>query len=254
MGFAGLAGVMGFVAVWFVWAGVVKPIRNLLTATDGYARGDLSYRIPPGAMGELGTLASAMNRMAEELYETQARMGEMNAGLEMLVVQRTQALKDANIGLTTALAAAESANQAKSAFLAGMSHELRTPLNAIIGFAEMMQNEIFGPLGAEQYKNYAQDINVSGVHLLALIQDILDFSNMETGAFVLEKKPVELPAILQECSARFSEKAARGNLSLQVEVEENLPVLHADTARLQQVILKLADNAIKFTPSGAGLD
>ncbi|MFZ2008119.1 MAG: ATP-binding protein [Stellaceae bacterium] len=142
---------------------------------------------------------------------------------------------------------AESANQAKSQFLANMSHELRTPLNAIIGFSEVISAALFGPLDA-RYRDYAQDIHGSGHHLLRIINDLLDLSKVEAGRLELRDTPVPIATIFETCRRMVAERAAMGSVTLDVRPTD-LEV-SADELRLEQVLLNLASNAVKFTPAG----
>lgn len=144
---------------------------------------------------------------------------------------------------------AEEANLAKSEFLANMSHELRTPLNAINGFSEIMQSELFGPLGNPKYKDYVDDILGSGQHLLELIEDVLDMSKIEIGRVKLEPGNVELERILKECARLVGKRANDTNVSLQIAVG-HAPTAFADQRAVKQVVLNLLSNAIKFTPEG----
>jgi len=145
---------------------------------------------------------------------------------------------------------AELANRAKTEFLANMSHELRTPLNAIIGFAEVMEREVFGPLGSRRYRDYATDIRDSGLHLLNLINDILDVSKAEAGRIDLEDAVVKLEVVLR-ASIRFVEERARhSGVAIALPPLESLPVIRADERRLKQVMINLLSNAVKFTPPG----
>ncbi|GJL95322.1 MAG: hypothetical protein DHS20C05_17270 [Hyphococcus sp.] len=144
---------------------------------------------------------------------------------------------------------AEEASRSKSEFLANMSHELRTPLNAINGFSEVMQSELYGPLGDEKYKEYISDILSSGKHLLELIDNILDMSKIEAGRVSLEPKQVELEKLLNE-SVRFVEKrASDAGVKLNASVA-HAPAVWADARAVKQVTLNLLSNAIKFTPEG----
>jgi two-component system cell cycle sensor histidine kinase PleC len=144
---------------------------------------------------------------------------------------------------------AEAANQAKSEFLANMSHELRTPLNAINGFSEIMVAEMFGPLGDEHYKSYAQDILSSGQHLLALINDVLDMSKIEAGKFNLHFEPLRLEDLAEDACRLIKNRAETVGLSLVVNVPP-LPEVEGDFRALKQVLLNLLSNAVKFTPRG----
>jgi two-component system cell cycle sensor histidine kinase PleC len=144
---------------------------------------------------------------------------------------------------------AESANRSKSEFLANMSHELRTPLNAIIGFSQMMETGLFGPLGSPKYTEYAHDIHSSGQHLLELINDILDMSKIEAGRMTLEKHPTELPVVIEESLRLVSGRAEIASVKI-VNETGVLPRIEADKRAIKQVMLNLLSNAIKFTPSG----
>ncbi len=144
---------------------------------------------------------------------------------------------------------AESANRAKSEFLANMSHELRTPLNAINGFSEMMVGEMFGPLGDDRYKTYAQDILNSGQHLLALINDVLDMSKIEAGKLNLRFEPVRLDELAEDAVRLIKNRAETAGLIVAIDVPA-LPEVEGDYRALKQVLLNLLSNAVKFTPRG----
>ena len=145
---------------------------------------------------------------------------------------------------------AESANVAKSRFLAQMSHELRTPLNAILGFSEVMKSEIFGPHAVAVYKDYSADIHNSGVHLLNLINEILDLSRIEAGRYELNEEAVSLPHVVADCHHLLKLRASSKNLRIHEVFESDLPRLWADERAVRQVVLNLLSNAIKFTPQG----
>ncbi|MGA7431350.1 MAG: ATP-binding protein [Xanthobacteraceae bacterium] len=147
---------------------------------------------------------------------------------------------------------AEDANQAKSKFLANMSHELRTPLNAIIGFSEIMESAMFGPLGADKYTEYSRDIRESGEYLLDVINDILDMSKIEAGGIRLAPEAVDVEPILADCQRVVSMRAGEKRLNLTVEIEPGL-ALNADRRALKQIALNLLSNAVKFTPDGGAV-
>mgnify|MGYP000498302714 CR=1 FL=1 len=144
---------------------------------------------------------------------------------------------------------AEEASRSKSEFLANMSHELRTPLNAINGFSEVMQSELYGPLGDLKYKEYISDILASGRHLLELIDDILDMSKIEAGRLQLEPKKVELEKLLNESARLVAKRAADAGVKLTASVG-HAPAVWADARAVKQVTLNLLSNAVKFTPKG----
>ncbi|MPZ10935.1 MAG: PAS domain S-box protein [Kiloniellaceae bacterium] len=160
------------------------------------------------------------------------------------------ALRQREEALIGAKESAELANRAKTEFLANMSHELRTPLNAVIGFSEIMESELLGPLGSNQYKSYAADIHESAQHLLTLINDILDVAKIEAGAHELRDEEVDPYDVVGAVERLVTERAKRAELALTVSLPENLPRLRADERKLKQVLLNLMSNAIKFTPEG----
>jgi two-component system, cell cycle sensor histidine kinase PleC len=142
---------------------------------------------------------------------------------------------------------AEEANAAKSKFLANMSHELRTPLNAIIGFSEIMESAMFGPLGAEKYTEYSRDIRESGEYLLDVINDVLDMSKIEAGGIRLAPEVVALEPVLADCLRVVSTRAGEKQLKLDAKVDPEID-LNADRRALKQIALNLLSNAVKFTP------
>ena len=168
----------------------------------------------------------------------------------LLLLTDITVLRQSEKELLRAKNQAEIANRAKSDFLAGMSHELRTPLNAIIGFSDVMISEIYGQIKQEKYREYIADINQSGVHLLKLINDILDISKIESGTVTLNESVLNIRKSV-ETSIRLIENAAQqGKLTLKVKVPKKVPSLLADERRVNQILLNLVSNAVKFTPAG----
>ena len=145
---------------------------------------------------------------------------------------------------------AEFANRSKTEFLANMSHELRTPLTIINGASEILSTEMFGPIDNPSYLDYAKNIRDAGEHLLRLINDILNISQIEMGRFELDEDHMELNAIIASCHNLFESRAQEAGLSLTKEVKEKLPALRGDELRIKQVVLNLLSNAVKFTPDG----
>ncbi|HXA70941.1 MAG TPA: ATP-binding protein [Stellaceae bacterium] len=146
--------------------------------------------------------------------------------------------------------AAESANRSKSRFLAVMSHELRTPLNAIIGFSDLMQSQSLGPLQPVKYREYAEDIHVSGQNLLGVINDILDMAKIEDGKMVLFEEPIDLGEQISAATRFVAERARQSQVALDRDIAQGLPPLFADQRSVRHILLNLLANAVKFTPGG----
>jgi two-component system cell cycle sensor histidine kinase PleC len=163
-----------------------------------------------------------------------------------------QALRAEIAALSRERDEAKLADRAKSAFLANMSHELRTPLNAIIGFSQMMQYEVAGPLN-EKYRAYADDIQRSGLHLKDVVNGILDLSKIEVGVLELREAPVYIPDITDACLRLVRPLADSAKIRLTADIAANLPVLSADEIRLKQAVLNVLSNAVKFTTAGGSV-
>jgi two-component system, cell cycle sensor histidine kinase PleC len=146
--------------------------------------------------------------------------------------------------------AAELANRSKSEFLANMSHELRTPLNAVIGFAEVMQAQLFGPIGEPRYLEYATDIRNSGAHLLQIINDLLDISKLEAGKVELHEDEVCLSDLVASAERLIKERAAAAGIELLFRIPGDIANFHADERLMKQILINLLTNAVKFTPRG----
>ncbi|RDD61956.1 PAS domain-containing sensor histidine kinase [Ferruginivarius sediminum] len=151
--------------------------------------------------------------------------------------------------LREAKESAEIANRTKSQFLAAMSHELRTPLNAVIGFSEIMERGLLGPLPVA-YQSYSKDIRDSGRHLLNVINDILDISKVEAGRIELNEGAVDVFDMAESSIRLVEERAQRSGVSVVNEVPADLPAIWVDEQRLKQILLNLLTNAVKFTPGG----
>ncbi len=207
----------------------------LVGSVDGYVLAGLALT----ALCYFGVLA-------HRLYASNLAMLEARAETDALIGELEQAKAKSD----EARRHAEAANIAKSRFLAQMSHELRTPLNAILGFSEVMKNELFGVHTVPAYKDYASDIHNSGVHLLGLINEILDLSRIEAGRYELNEEAVQLVQVAEECRHLLKLRAANRNIAIHDLFEPDMPRLWADERAARQICLNLLSNAIKFTPQG----
>ncbi len=149
--------------------------------------------------------------------------------------------------LRKALAEAEEASRAKSAFLAAMSHELKTPLNAVLGFSEIIKSEMLGPITPSRYREYADDIHASGSRLLAIVSDVLDVARLSGGAITLNSRPSFAASLADEALAlaRLTTGDAR---TVAIHAPESLPLVDVDPQRLRQALTNVICNALKFTP------
>jgi two-component system, cell cycle sensor histidine kinase PleC len=209
-------------------------------------------RTKDGGYVSVGTDITALKRNEQKLMDSErqliATVTDLKKSRQTLELQAQQ-LADLAERYLEQKAHAESANRAKSEFLANMSHELRTPLNAILGFAEVMQGGMFGALGSEKYTEYCRDIRSSGQYLLSVINDILDMSRIEAGRVRLAKREVSVELALDKALKLVGERARMKSLEISVEALAGATV-PADERALQQILVNLLDNAVKFTPHG----
>jgi two-component system, cell cycle sensor histidine kinase PleC len=184
--------------------------------------------------------------LAHRLHSTSLATFEARAEKDALIGELEQAKSISD----EARHRAESANVAKSRFLAQMSHELRTPLNAILGFSEVMKSEIFGAHAIPVYKEYSADIHNSGVHLLNLINEILDLSRIEAGRYELNEEAVSLVHVVADCHHLLKLRASSRGITIHEAFEQNMPRIWGDERATRQIVLNLLSNSIKFTPQG----
>ncbi|QOZ54140.1 PAS domain-containing sensor histidine kinase [Bradyrhizobium sp. CCBAU 53338] len=225
-----------------------------LTALSDAARGDVrsvEFRLrrePAGSeRGQVDFIWVEMR--CRPLEQDQHR--DITAELEVVAVMRDVTdRKLSEQALDQARSAAESADAAKTRFLATMSHELRTPLNAIIGFSEMIAQEQSLMLAAHQRKEYAELINASGQHLLSVVNGILDMSKMESGNFEIASEPFAPRASLMHCCNLLALKARENGIDLITDAPQDLPLMNGDPRAFKQIVLNLVANAVKFTERG----
>jgi len=217
---------------------IAVALNFILTGTiQGYVLGAMAI-----------TALIYFSMLAYRIYTTSLASIEARAEKDALIGELEQAKAKSD----DARAGAETANIAKSRFLAQMSHELRTPLNAILGFSEVMKNEVFGKIPTA-YKDYSADIHSSGVHLLGLINEILDLSRVEAGRYELNEEAVDLVGISQDCHHLLKIRAQNRSIKIHELFEQDMPKIWADERAIRQVFLNLLSNAIKFTPQGGDI-
>ncbi|RMD62185.1 MAG: hypothetical protein D6826_07990 [Alphaproteobacteria bacterium] len=164
--------------------------------------------------------------------------------------KQIHAQHEENVRLMREKAAAEEASRLKSAFMANMSHELRTPLNAVLGYAEILDTQLYGPIGTAKYLDCAHNIQSSGRYLLAIIDDILDMARLESGELTLEEEDVSLVEVIEASIAMIQVQAEGTGIELVADVPADLPRVRADRRRLIQALLNLLSNAVKFSTAG----
>jgi len=243
-----------------VAAGCKPVVRNKVVSTGTTVPGARTFeaqledgrwlhiserRTKDGGYVSVGTDITTLKIHEEKLIDSEKRLMATVTDLR----SSQQRLADLAEKYAEEKTRAEEANQAKSKFLANMSHELRTPLNAIIGFSEIMESGMFGPLGAEKYSEYCADIRSSGHYLLDVINDILDMSKIEAGRIRLDFEDLALDDLLADAMRVVSARAQEKDLDLVAKIAPDLH-LRADKRALKQIALNLLSNAVKFTPAG----
>ncbi|WP_286240561.1 ATP-binding protein [Neptuniibacter halophilus] len=225
---------------YFVTRQITRPIVKLVETSKAISAGDYTRTVDVSSVDEIGDLARSLQQLQAAIRDKVTDLESYKAHLEEEVKKRTCEYLAAKVE-------AEESNRAKSRFLANMSHELRTPLNAVLGFSEILHAR---ETSAEKL-NYLSSINSAGNTLLALINEVLDFSKIESGKMEVQYTPFSPRELLQEVRAMFEQRAAESDLRLVTHCSEGLPdYLLCDAFRLKQVMMNLCSNAIKFTADG----
>jgi signal transduction histidine kinase len=221
----------GLFATFFISRRIARPMSSITETMRLVADGDMACEVPfRDRADEIGELSRALAVFRRNALEKQR-------------------VEDELVRSRIAEKSAEASNRVKSEFLAHMSHELRTPLNAIIGFSDMMLQGIFGPL-ENRYGEYARHINKSGSHLLEVISDILDMSNIEAGKFVLQFEYVDIAGLIGDCTTLMRYSFDERRILLSTDMPADGASLTADPRALKKILINLLSNAVKFTPKG----
>ena len=229
------------------------PLRDILmlqAARGDFGRDDLSAEVAKRLELFYRDVPTTKERTTPRGRILQISRRAMPDGAIVSVYSDITDLKASERKLIQARSQAEMANRAKSEFLANMSHELRTPLNAIIGFSEIIAHELFGPLGNEKYLDYMKDIHQSSLHLLAIINDVLDMSKIEAGKLELSKEPLRMRQLIDEVIRMMRERAESRRIDLVTSLPDEEVEIWADERSIKQIFLNLLSNAIKFSREG----
>jgi signal transduction histidine kinase len=212
-----------------------EPAAANLPATMSTACGDFQphmHKFPDG--GTLLVLRDVSDQQRKE-EEYQRQIAALKAELAEAQHARQDAVDTARL---------------RKDFLTATSHELRTPLNAILGFSEILSGEMFGPIENERYREYARNIHQSGVHVLSLVNDLLDLSKLDAGKLELCVEPVQVLKVIIDCVRSVEPQATRNQVGISIQVYDGIDQLCVDSKRLYQMLLNLLSNALKFTPAG----
>jgi signal transduction histidine kinase len=238
-------------AAWLLSRSITRPVKSLSLAADALARGDYARRIDLRRDDELGVLAERFNWMAGEVESAHQELSQQYEEAQVLAEELEQANQELELALGEADLArhdAESANRAKSDFLATMSHEIRTPINAIVGYAELLELGLSGPVTEAQAGQLGR-IRVSGRHLIGLVDQVLDFARIESGTLRVERRASPAGEAVETALTVLRPQAQQKGVELAAQCNGDARYL-GDPQRVEQVLVNVLSNAIKFTPEG----
>jgi signal transduction histidine kinase len=211
----------------------------------GHTKNEVTYRLVGEDRAAGRYLLHTLDRLP---------LPDEDRGLELHVLEDITKQIKSVVLLNEAKKEAERSNQLRGEFISHFSHELRTPLNAIIGFSQMLESEMLGPHMNEKYSEYSKDIYHSGLHLLDIINDVLDLSKLEAGRMNIDAEPLDLDSVIGSCTRMITRQAHDNRVVIRTEVKQCLPKLIADELRIRQILINLLSNAVKFTDPDGHID
>jgi len=240
-----LAGVLAFFTFYFITTRLIlQPVRVLQETAEKVAQGDLNIRSDIFTGDEFQQLSETFNVMLANLKQHADALQAVNKSLDLRLGQ----LAETNVGLYES-------NRLKSEFLANVSHELRTPLNSILGFADLLKDALPAstPKDAKALR-YISNIRQSGRNLLELINDLLDLAKIEAGRMEIRSEPLSLTDLFEGLATILKPLAEQKRVVVEPTVSADVPILHSDPGKLQQILYNLLSNAIKFSPEGGRIE
>jgi len=237
-----LAGTLAVIVFYLITTRLIlRPVRVLRETAEKVSKGDLNIRSDISTGDEFQKLSETFNKMLRNLQSGENQLRAINKSLDLKLGE----LAESNLALYES-------NRLKSEFLANVSHELRTPLNSILGFADLLR-ESCAP-GDAKASRYVQNICTSGRHLLDLINDLLDLAKIEAGRMEVRSEPLSLVDLFEGLVNIIRPLAEKKTLAVEGKVDSDVPILHTDPAKLQQVLYNFLSNAIKFSPTSGRID